>query len=147
MLYQIYNHSPSARVCISDTTRPLMLYILHIFQFYLLYVPKKHMVSFLSILSYFMVLYQLRAFFYCGGKVIPSFLFYLQNLSTIRISFQNILNQLGKWRSSLAETTPFKHIILTHFNKLYLWCTPIGHRVRKHFCKPSPTVQVRINFY
>ena len=28
MLYQIYNHSPSAQVCISDTTRPLMLYIL-----------------------------------------------------------------------------------------------------------------------
>ena len=29
MLYQIYNNSPSARACISDTTRPLMLYILH----------------------------------------------------------------------------------------------------------------------
>ena len=28
VLYQIYNHSPSARFCISDTTRPLMLYIL-----------------------------------------------------------------------------------------------------------------------
>ena len=28
VLHKIYNHSPSARVCISDTTRPLMLYIL-----------------------------------------------------------------------------------------------------------------------
>ena len=30
-MYQIYNHSPSARVCIPDTTRQLMLYILLIY--------------------------------------------------------------------------------------------------------------------
>ena len=30
VLHQIYNHWPSARVCISDTTLPLMLYILHV---------------------------------------------------------------------------------------------------------------------
>ena len=27
MLYQIYKHEPKASGCISDTTRPLMLYI------------------------------------------------------------------------------------------------------------------------
>jgi hypothetical protein len=36
VLYQTYNLSPSARVCISDTTRPLMLYLIYYLQLVML---------------------------------------------------------------------------------------------------------------